>query len=253
MRKLLALLTAFCFLSSPVYCAIDFDGTDDAITFGVDDAVMRENQAVTISAWVYPRSTGGGGLGSIVTRNGVGDVRLKLDNLGGGSVAAGFLIVGVTVLNRVTVNGSVVLNRWQHILVTHDGSTTASNCHIYINGVEPAYITTTNGVTPTDNSTGAIRIGSTSTTTRVFDGLISEVAVWDSVLPFNDIRKLSAPVRRTPMQITPQPKRYYPLDDFGSGYLNTVSGAIKNRIVGVNDNGTQSGGAVGVGDMIAYP
>lgn len=252
--KILRLLIIFCLLANPCFGAVNFDGTDDALVFAVDDTILRENQAFTISAWIMPRTTGGGGLGCIVGRHSGGEVRFKMDNLGGGSVCLGLTILGGVTLNRVTVNGGAVLNRWQHVLVTNDGTGLATGVHIYRDGIEFAYATSANNTTPTDNSAGALRIGSNNGTTRVFDGFISEVAIWDSVLPLGDIKKLASGVRRVPLQTSVAPKRYFPLDDFGNlQAIPTTAGLIRNRAVGIVDNGTQSGGATGRGDFISYP
>lgn len=250
--KILRIFLLASFLSTPCYSAVDFNGTTSKLTFAVDDSFFRENQAVTASAWIYPRSAGGGNLAFIMGRSTGGETRFKIDNNGLGRTI-GFVVVGVTTLNRQSFSNSINFNQWQHVLMTWDGGLLASGVHLYINGIEsPTYQGDTNSVTPTDNSTAPFSIGANSGTTRTFDGYISDVAVWDSVLPNSEIVKLATPVRGMPLQCSVTPKRYYPLDNFlDNAAIPTTAGLVTNRQNGVNDNGTQSGGAIGRADHLS--
>ena len=190
--KLLCLLLLLWRSSLPG--ARNFDGVDDNADCGtLADAFLTENGAVTISAWIFPDTLGESSLGKII---------------GKGSVSWGlqatnrvlFRVVGSTILVRATANSSLTLGVWSHVLVTWDGSVTATNVHIYINGTEPSYASSISGVSPTDNSGDELAIGASDNAgSNDFDGSIAELGVWNVALSANEITSLNtgAPVAAT--------------------------------------------------------
>ena len=95
------------------------------------------------------------------------------------------------------------------ICVTWDGSTTAStSVKLYVNGVESAYSTQTNGAgTRTDDAASNLIIGNRNAADRGFDGRISEVGIWDAVLTASEIAQLAQ--RMKPMRVRPQNLQFY--------------------------------------------
>ena len=76
-------------------------------------------------------------------------------------------------------------------MVTWDGSATAANVKIYINGAETSYQTTTNGVTTKNSDASAdFIIGNNSLTTQTFNGLIDEVRVYNRALSAAEVMSL---------------------------------------------------------------
>jgi len=167
--------------------ALNFDGFNDVITAGTSDTLMPENQPITVSAWIYPRDSNNT---RIVDRS---------DTLNGpllsiiGTAPEGrlnFLVDGDTDLRRQASNGTLTLNTWHHVVMTWDGSTTASNVHFYVDTVEPTYQTTTDGVNLADNSAATFRIGDAFNGARQFNGIMDEVRIYNRVLSGTEIKQL---------------------------------------------------------------
>src|SRR3990167_2783166 len=83
-------------LASSACAGVDFDLVDDYLTCGTTDDIMQENVALTISAWIYPRSDGEADAGSIVRKRTTGGVNFRM---------------AVTDLLTFRVNGGTILNR----------------------------------------------------------------------------------------------------------------------------------------------
>lgn len=234
--------------------AINFDAVDDRINFGtLGDQVFTENGVITISAWIYPRSGGTAGIGRIVNRGSSlvsHGPRFAMTT----TSTLSFQIQATTQMVRNSSNNSVTFNIWQHVLVTWTGDVTlASDVHIYVNGIETSYKTTTNGSSPaTDNSTRELVIGNNSDFTRDFDGWIEEVAIWNVILTASEIAQLACPRRGTPLQIQPSSLQLYvPMDDFQDGV--TASGANTIRdLSGNNRHGEPNNSPIGVGGRLTY-
>ena len=135
--------------------------------------------AFTISAWVKKVGTGGYYViysASIEIWLGIGsneEIRLHV----GGSPYID------------TANSVVTLNQWHHIACTFDGSSTGK---IYVDGDEKS-ISTASGTLQTPTATTAFigaqnEIGSSNP----MDGLIDEVAVWNTALSASDVAKIAS-------------------------------------------------------------
>ena len=236
MRSLLIFLTVCITYSSVCYGGFFGDSTalnGPELQCGTNDDVMTENGALTVSFWYYHIDAGGNSNGRFLDRKGVGQVNMFVS--GSSPFGIDFQVAGVTALDRQTGN-FLILNKWQHICLTWDGSTTAANVKIYFNGIEsPSYVTTTNGSTITDNSTGTLLIGNTGIPgIRTLGGIISDVGIWNSVLPLSAIRQLAfSRVKGMPLQISQKTlKRYFPLDD--TTHLTSFAFATDRGPLGVN-------------------
>ncbi len=157
----------------------------------LDDIEAQGGGGMTISAWMYPYTSGLGGQGSIMNKG-------SEANTSNGAWMFSFRSGGMsfvksytnTILNRTTSNGSYALNKWQHVVMTWDGSSTASNVHIYINNVEPSYQTTTDG-SGSKVSDAANNIAITSAGGSVmFNGIIDDVRVYNRVLSTAEVGQL---------------------------------------------------------------
>lgn len=162
-----------------------FDGGDDVITAGTQDTLFTENGAITISAWIYARSYGGGSLGRIVDRSTTVDGPCFQFVLG----KLYFQIDGATDLIR-SGGTAIPLNQWVYVTATWDGSTNASNVKLYINGVEDSYVDNTSGASLNDNSSATFRIGNSASGVRGFDGTMDEVRIYNRVLTSTEILSL---------------------------------------------------------------
>lgn len=218
MKKFL-LIISFLLIPVSAFPAVSYTGSTEGIACGTAD-ILGETGTYTVSAWIYANSLGASSAGRIIGKelNGVG-MRF-------GMVATNALVLNVsgsTGLVVQTSNSVINFSQWYHIVLTSDGSVTAANYHIYINGVETTYATQTNMVTPTDNSASTIEIGNrNSDMLRGFDGYITDVAIWNVILTPQEIRLLAnSRVKYTPLLIETQSlQAYWPLDQVADGVTN---------------------------------
>jgi len=204
-----------------------------AIVFSTNNNIMSENSALTISAWIKPITVGAVNAGRIVGREASGSNTVSF--LATSTNAIQFIVIGNTTLTVRSSNNSITLNTWQHIAMTWDGSTTATNVHFYVNGVETGYQIQTNGGGPFDNASTNLRIGNLNTGTRSFDGLISDVALWVSQLSQHEISQLATNrTKYLPLQISPDTlRRYFPLDELPDNTSISDVNSILSRNSGV--------------------
>lgn len=234
MKALVSLILLASILSCPA--PVSFDATNDILGFGtLSDGCLRENQACTVSIWGYVNGNGESNAGTLVNRN---TWNFRLDT----TLAIRFQQVGGTTLVRSSNTSSVSSGAWHHFLMTWDGSTTAANVHIYVDGTEVSYATTTNGATPTDNSGNAISIGNNSATSATWDGFLAECAIWTSVLSSAEIAILAkSPRTDMPTALVTQPLHYWKLNEFGDGATVTGTGVFKDYVAySYNGSGTNS-------------
>lgn len=161
--------------------ALDFDGSDDVVDMG-SASIIDDLGPVTFDMWFYADGLGEGGLGrlfekqSSTTANGY---RLQMNTNNSLIFAVDY---GTTDIERKTVDSSFSLSTWNHVVVTWDGSATASNVKIYINNTEASYATAVDGVGARQLDNGQnLRIGNTSDGSRTFDGKIDEFKVYNKV------------------------------------------------------------------------
>jgi len=169
--------------------AFDFNGTTTMVTLGtMGDAVMKENQPVTISAWIYPRSLGESSAGRIVAReSGTGLYFFTVTS----NNRIDFEVYGTTGLYAMSQLNAFTFNQWTHVVVTWTGDTVATtSVNFYVNGSSNAISSSRNGVSLADNATQPITIGDRSQGGRAFDGLIDDVRVYNRVLSPSDVAEL---------------------------------------------------------------
>lgn len=94
-----------------------------------------------------------------------------------------------TSLSVISSNSSYSTGTWVHFAVTYDGSTTATNVHIYVNGSEVGYATQTNGSGLQDANGANTRFGeeASGSADTVYDGKMAEIGVFDRVLTGSEI------------------------------------------------------------------
>jgi hypothetical protein len=128
--------------------ALDFDGTDDLVDAG-SAATLDDLGPMTITGWIKPRDPGVDHVQKIFAKGtssgSTGRWFLEIDDTDPEIDSLEFLKGGTSNTDRTTSNLAVSWDTWQHIAITWDGSTTAANVHIYKDGTELTYQTTTNG------------------------------------------------------------------------------------------------------------
>lgn len=141
---------------------------------------LRMSTGGTISVWIYPESTGGGGAKIVhkgTSATGVNGYNLRMDD-------TNRVIFDCNADLYVYSFNEIVWNQWSLISVTFNGL----GRKIYINGLDRT--ASGGGVTglPPDVA-GNIRIGNAaSNVTYTFDGYIDEVRFYDAVIPTSLIK-----------------------------------------------------------------
>lgn len=221
--------------------ALNFDGVDDLIqTTNLNDAAMTENSPLTISAWIKPKSAGQASASYIALR---GSVLLQMY---GGSTAMQFSVGGTPQIYRFSSDNSITYNTWQHIVLTWDGSTNASNIHFYVNNsLKDGF--PSNGANPTDNSADILYIGNYSSPLRSFDGLIDDVRIYNRALSAGEISdlyrtgaarlKVNTPVGSGAQGLASGLMGYWTFDGKDTNWTSATAGTT-NDLSGNNNTGT---------------
>lgn len=165
-----------------------FDPTGRPITWA--GRVWFDILAQANTQFIFNAAVSGGGSGLVVLQNGASNQGM-----------IGFTRVAGTNLLQLSNQNVVSINKWFDIVMTHDGVlTTAASIHIYLNNVEVAYNTTTNGVAPETSANSGFAIGGRlSADDRNFNGRLAEVAIWSRVLNASErARRATAPATTVP-------------------------------------------------------
>lgn len=174
------LITLFLFLSSLSVNAqfsgnaLDFDGSDDAVTISNVPAALSApaSNDITIESWVKPK--------------GAAFQRIFFAQ----ASTSNFMALTISGLNEiyfyVVANGTnycaattatLASNTWTHVAVTWSGSTNTQQ--IYFNGV----LQTSNfGGTSSTGTNGLVTIGTRPGGTQNFNGTLEELRVWNKKL-----------------------------------------------------------------------
>jgi len=179
-----ALTILFLALSSKFFSqqnAFDFDGIDDYATAPNASALITNSGQLSMTMWVYPTSTVTGYPnfeGFAGFRNDL-NADFYLLQLGTNTVEARFRNSGGT--NFDIVYNGLVLNAWNHFVLTYDGT----NFSLYHNGIFQASIAANGTIT---NSTQGFNIGRLPFSTSFFlDGKLDEVSLWNTSLAQGDV------------------------------------------------------------------
>ncbi len=172
--------------------AIEFDGNNDYVNLGAPSE-LADLGPLTISAWIFPRTLGGASRGRIVDKaidtgagNGYIFIISSTNSVNSIQFWRGY---SDTALARFSAPDTVSFNTWQHVVVTWDGTSSASSVHFYKNGVETGYNPSVDGVGTLSPDIGSsLRIGNSADFSRGFDGLIDEVKIYPYALSENEIK-----------------------------------------------------------------
>ena len=162
--------------------SMNFVGTGgQKIDFGspaaLDDLEAQGGGGMTISTWINPR-TAGAGEGTIINKGNAanssnGAWSLKFNHPNGRFAFS--KSYSTSTLDRVAAAGSLSYNKWQHVVMTWDGSASYANVHLYVDGSETSYhVTNQDGVgTKVSDAANSISIND-GANSREFDGKIDE-------------------------------------------------------------------------------
>ena len=176
--------------------ALSFDGTNDVVDAG-SPAGLDDLGPLTVTAWIKPDSSGAAALQQIVSKsnaaNDTGRWFVELDNTGEDDALEFNKQYNSSDVFRVTSDGTVTYDTWQHVAATWDDSSTGTNIHIYKDGTEAGYQSTNNGSSTQESDAALLLvIGNRADGSYPFWGLIDDVRVYDRVLSGAEISALAA-------------------------------------------------------------
>ncbi len=164
----------------------------------LDSPTIRDVFAVngTISAWIYPLSNGTNGFGRIADKSGTSTaagwswLMINTSN----PIALRFIRGSTGTLYSFTTsspnNRPVVPNRWNHVALTYSDASPSTPPKMYVNGVEVA-VTTQGGSGSVVSDVGLnLTIGNRADGTRMFNGSIDEVAIYNRSLSASEVKQL---------------------------------------------------------------
>jgi len=164
--------------------AVDFSqaGPPGDYIVVLDDTELDNMENLSISAWVNPRSAGGGGVASIINKP--NSYVLRID--AGGSGQANFRVYNYAAqtVQIYSGPGTVLYNTWTHIVAVYNGT----HIKMYTNGVESPNKAQISG--RIRNSVDNLYIGNSNLFTLTFDGLIDEAILFNKTLSDNEIQDL---------------------------------------------------------------
>lgn len=175
--------------------ALQFDGNKTAVLMsGSGSLANLYKGGLTVSAWIRPTTSGGGGRGRIVDKDN-NDAGWFLSMYSAGNIQFAVDQFGDANPSRISAGG-VNLNRWQHVVATWDGSALGSNIHLYVDGapVDGAAVNGS-GAAIVDDSAVPLTVGNRAgDLSRGFAGGLDDVQVYDRVLTAAEIQSLAAGV-----------------------------------------------------------
>jgi hypothetical protein len=160
--------------------AYSFNGTSSKVDMG-NPANLSLTTAGSLSCWVY--ASGNPSDGIVVSKGNFSadTYGYGIDYLGAGKVFDAELASGTK--HQTLTFGSPVLNTWNHLVITWDGTTLKG----YINGVVTSVPQT---VVPVSNVNDFVLGYNYATSGAYFNGRIDEVGVWSRALTASEVTSL---------------------------------------------------------------
>lgn len=180
-------LILFFLLSSSAFAGVNFTtGTSSTpiLACGTNSTILTGTAAETFGAWVYPTvdNVNSGSSIRIASRyateassGGVAELDITPTK------AVEFIITtSGTAMQVLSNNNSISFNTYQYIMVTTDGSLTATNTHIYVGNAELSYAGQINGTGSVNTTTGTtLYLGNRGDASRPLSGYMMEAEDWN--------------------------------------------------------------------------
>ncbi|KKK75630.1 hypothetical protein LCGC14_2871780, partial [marine sediment metagenome] len=170
--------------------AIHFTNVADKLTFA--NVQGAQGQTQTFSCWCYCDAiTTSEVIFSIMNAGGPETTGLLFYLFSSNRDIQFYIYTSGTACYRKTNTAVFNTGEWFHLLLTWNGSLTATNIHIYINNSEPGYATTQNSGGTATICDGTWNTGSWPEENLPLDGKIANVGWWDRVLSASERTILS--------------------------------------------------------------
>ena len=225
---------------------LTFDGINDYVNIS-NTAALNPTSAITVEAWIKADTWGiNPWSNSIVNKEGwaLGPQGYTLRCGQNGRLSFNFGNAGVW--HEAVSTPQMSTNRWYHVVGTYDGSV----IRIYINGQQ---VGTTNYSGSIAVGTYDVKIGDiayTAAGSRLFDGQIDEVRIWNQALSNATLRAWMCKKVDNTHPNYANLAGYWRMDD-GTG--NTLSGSAGTTINGTLTNGpTWATSSAPIGDESIY-
>jgi len=157
--------------------AASFDGKKFIV--GGDIANFGFQSRFTLAAWIYPTAD----TGAIITRTRDAEEEQGYGlYLKDGKVQANLILRWLDDGARVETVKPIALNRWQHVMLTYDGSRTAEGIKIYVDGQSQELAVHLDDLNQNFQSREPLRIGGGGGEVNRFHGQIDDVRVYSAAL-----------------------------------------------------------------------
>ena len=214
-----------------------FDGADDKVAVGTPSALNNIfTGGGTLSAWINPKSDGQNNAGQAFDKS---KYAFQVISESSGNVKVQFAVTLSGGAARWETPLSVPLNTWTHILVTYDSDNPTTDPIIYLNG---SAVTLTETISPSgthvSDASSNLILGNRNDGVTTFDGLLNDLAIWDSALTANEVTALYN--SGLPLLPTTDSGNYASSDDLVGYWRNDGVTTWTDRSTNSN-NGTVSG------------
>lgn len=168
----------------------EFDGVDDSINCG-DANALDDLGPVSYESLFYPETAGEGNSGWII---GKGDQSTDANFTAfemSGTIYRLIVKRATTSFVAQSETNTLILNRWNHLLVTWDGNFNVTRVNFYINGAATDVGTGTNGSgARVSDTNGSMMVGNDDAGANTFDGFIAVARVWNRELSASEARQM---------------------------------------------------------------
>jgi len=168
------------------YPGVRFDGVGSIVTVPADATIDINGKTVlSVSAWINPASDGEGDLARIVDKaaGGSAGYLFHVQAEAGGLVELRCVVYHDGVADATAITDPVVpINIWNHVALVYNEDS-ALKIKLYLNGTLITLATDTPATALSsidDDSAVNLAIGNIADTSRTFDGLISDVRIYNT-------------------------------------------------------------------------
>lgn len=170
--------------------ALTFDGVNESVGFG-NILSFERTDPFSLECWY--KGTYAGGFGSLICKQDLGAAprtgySMALTNSGADIT---FLLINTVVGagNRIqisTTTASMNDDAWHQVIVTYDGSSSASGCNIWIDGIDTAFNTIYDNLSATIVTTNQLEFGMRNNN-NYLSGTLDECAVYSVALTSDQV------------------------------------------------------------------
>lgn len=192
-------------------------GTTDIVRINYSSTILA---VASFSCWYYVNGAGGANTGNLFRRDSGVTWAVAMN-----SSTTSMLFVPAFSTTSGNWSWTNAAGRWQHILLTYDGSSTANNPVVYLDGALVSVSRNTAPVGTFQGTASSTFIGNRTDGTRNFDGMVAHVVVWNGVtLSAGDAVALASGIN--PIIIGPGPQLLnLPLSGINNPESDFINGA----------------------------